>query len=394
MALSEQDCRYLERAMDLAERARGCTSPNPLVGAVIVSGGRIIGEGYHEGPWRDHAEIAAIKDALRRSGLGEEAVAEGYFPAETCRELCGGTSMFVTLEPCSTYGRTPPCAPALVAAGFARVVVGALDPTPAVDGRGVGHLREAGVRVDLAEGDLVRRVKRQNDAMRKAVSTGLPFVTYKYAMTLDGRVAADSGDSRWISSDESRALVHRWRSWSDAVVVGAGTVARDDPTLTARGVGCGRQPLRVVVGAGLALRPDSALVRSLQEGPVLVICGPETAAERRNEVESWGIETAMVPVGPDGGLDPCEVGLLLAARGAQAVLLEGGPRLAGAWWRAGLIDKVAAFVSPRMVPGAVNRSPLQGAGPHTIAEGAVLREVEVREVGPDVLVSGYTGEAF
>jgi diaminohydroxyphosphoribosylaminopyrimidine deaminase / 5-amino-6-(5-phosphoribosylamino)uracil reductase len=394
LALSEQDCRYLERAMDLAERARGCTSPNPLVGAVIVSGDRIIGEGYHEGPWRDHAEIAAIKDALHRSGVGEEAMAEGYFPAEACRELCGGTTMFVTLEPCSTYGRTPPCAPALVAAGFARVVVGALDPTAAVDGRGVGHLREGGIQVDLAEGDLTRRVKRQNDAMRKVVSTGLPFVTYKYAMTLDGRVAADAGDSRWISSDESRALVHLWRSWSDAVLVGAGTAARDDPRLTARGVGCNRQPLRVVVGAGLGLRRDSALVGSLGEGPVLVICGPEVAAERRNEAESWGIETAVVPAGPDGGLDPRAVGLLLAARDVQAVLLEGGPRLAGAWWAAGLIDRVAAFVSPRMVPGVVDRSPLQCAGPHTIAEGTPLREVEVSQVGPDVLVSGYTREAF
>lgn len=394
MGLNDQDRAYLERASDIAERARGRTSPNPLVGAVIVSGCRVLGEGYHEGPWRDHAEIAAIKDALRRSGAGDGPMAVGGPSMQTCREVCGGATMYVTLEPCTTHGRTPPCVPALVEAGFARVVVGALDPTPEVDGRGVAYLRDAGVQVDVAEGDLALRVKRQNDAMRKAVSTGLPFVTYKYAMTLDGRVAADSGDSRWISSEESRALVHRWRSWSDAVVVGAGTVRQDDPTLTARGVDCGRQPMRVVVGAGTGLTRGSALVRSLSEAPVLVLCGPETPAERRAELESWGIETTVVSAGPDGGLDPRAVGSLLGSRGVQSVLLEGGPRLAGTWLRAGLIDKIAAFVSPRLVPGVLNRAPLYTEGPQTIAEGVGLREVVVSEVGPDILITGYTGEAF
>lgn len=393
MALSEQDSRYLERAMDLAERARGRTSPNPLVGAVIVSGDRVLGEGYHEGPWRDHAEIAAIKDVLRRAG-GGEGEAEGADFAEACRGFCAGTTMYVTLEPCCTYGRTPPCTSALLAASFHRVVVGALDPTPAVNGRGVALLREGGVQVDVAEGELTRRIKRQNDGMRKSVSTGLPFVTYKYAMTLDGRVAADSGDSRWVSSEESRRLVHRWRSWSDAVVVGAGTVRRDDPTLTARGVGCERQPLRVVVGAGLDLSARSALVRSRAEGPVLAVCGPAVAQERHSEVRSWGVETAVVPTAPGGRPEPLAVLGLLAERGVQAVLLEGGPCLAGGWWTAGAVDKVAAFICPRVVPGMVNRAPLQGPGPDTIAEGVVLREVEVRQVGPDVLVTGYRGEAF
>jgi diaminohydroxyphosphoribosylaminopyrimidine deaminase/5-amino-6-(5-phosphoribosylamino)uracil reductase len=404
LALDEKDQHYLERAMQLAERARGCTSPNPLVGAVIVKGGRVLGEGYHVGPWRDHAEIAAMRDALRQSGgeqehlrrspgEQEQAAAQSAV-VEQCRELCQGATLYVTLEPCCTYGRTPPCTSAVIGAGFSRVVVGAVDPSPSVNGRGLSQLRDAGIQVELAEGDLARRIKRQNDGMRKAVSLGLPFVTYKYAMSVDGRVATDSGDSRWISSEESRALVHRWRGWSDAVVVGAGTVAADDPTLTARTPGCQEQPLRVVLGDTPALSPESSLVRSREAGPVLVVCGPQVSAARRSELESWGIETAALAEGVGTRPEPAAAARLLAARGVQTVLLEGGPRVAGAWWGAGLVDKVAAFVCPKVVPGVANRGPLQTAGPATIAEGASLLEVTVEQVGPDVLVTGYVREPF
>ena len=224
--MNEEDKRYLERAMDLAENARGRTSPNPMVGAVIVRDHRVVGEGFHVGPGRDHAEVAAIKDA------------------RTGGEALTGTTIYVSLEPCCTYGRTPPCTDALTEAGFARVVVGAIDPSPDVNGKGIEILRAAGMQVEVSEGDLSHRAKRQNSGVRKAMVLGLPFVTYKYALTLDGRVATDSGDSRWISSDESRTLVHQWRSWSDAVVVGAGTMVADDPTLTARLVMGERQPLR------------------------------------------------------------------------------------------------------------------------------------------------------
>jgi diaminohydroxyphosphoribosylaminopyrimidine deaminase/5-amino-6-(5-phosphoribosylamino)uracil reductase len=383
----------LERALTLAEEGRGRTAPNPLVGAVIVGGDRVLGEGYHVGPGCDHAEIAAIKDAVRRAAAGTVA-GEGPVDPVAARAVGAGTTMYVTLEPCCTFGRTPPCTSALIAAGFARVVVGAIDPTPAVNGRGVEILRQAGVRVDVAEGEIATRMKRQNDGLRKVVATGQPFVTYKYAMTLDGRLATDSGDSRWISSPESRALVHQWRAWSDAVLVGAGTVATDNPRLTAREVGCEKQPLRVVVGVRETLTRESALVASVAQGPVLVVGGKELATSRRSELESWGLEVAMVDHGAGGLLAPRAVGSLLVAREVHTVLLEGGPRLAGSWWEAGLIDKVAAFVCPQLAPGFAHRGALATAGPATMEHATVLREVDVIRVGADILVTGYTRDVY
>ena len=393
MPVDEQDEAYLERAMSLAERGRGCTSPNPLVGAVIVAAGRVLGEGYHAGPWHDHAEVAAIKDGLR-SNQGQEAGAPQFADIPRMRDRFGGATMHVTLEPCCTYGRTPPCTSALISAGFARVVVGAIDPSPKVNGCGVEQLRAAGIQVDMAEGDLAVRTKRQNDGLRKSVATDLPFVTYKYAMTLDGRVATDAGHSRWISSPESRELVHQVRAWSDAVMVGAGTLSADDPVLTAREVVCQRQPLRVVVSSGLALDRDAALVKSADHGPVLAVCGSDVAGSRRGEVESWGVETAVVPKAGNAGLDPRAVARMLGGRGVQTVLLEGGPRLAGDWWAAGMIDKVMAFICPLIAPGMENRGALLTAGPFSIEHATRLREVEMRSVGTDMLISGYVGEPF
>ena len=383
----------LERAFSLAEKGRGCTSPNPVVGAVIVRDAKVLGEGYHVGPGRDHAEIAAIRDALRRveqsSGAGEAPL-----DFEAARAVCAGTTIYVTVEPCCTYGRTPPCTSALIAARFSRVVVGAIDPTPAVNGRGIDMLREAGIAVDLADGELGSRMKRQNDGLRKLVATGLPFVTYKYAMTADGRLATDTGDARWISSPASRALVHQWRAWHDAVVVGAGTARADDPQLTAREVECRRQPLRVVVGGSAALTRESALVRSLSAGPVLVVAGSDLGDNRRSELRSWGLEVATAGPSVGGCLEPQAVAALLAERGVQTVLLEGGRRLAGSWWAAGLIDKVAAFICPKLAPGIEHRGALLAPGPALMDQAVALGEVEVRQVGPDVLMTGYTGDVY
>jgi diaminohydroxyphosphoribosylaminopyrimidine deaminase / 5-amino-6-(5-phosphoribosylamino)uracil reductase len=393
LAVEAHDVLMLERALSLAEKGRGCTSPNPVVGAVIVAGGRVLGEGYHAGPGRDHAEVAAIKDAIRQAGNGEGSP-EFPVDAAAARATCLGATIYVTLEPCCTYGRTPPCTSALIAAGVARVVVGAVDPTPAVNGRGLQILRDAGLVVDVAGGDLERRMKRQNDGLRKVMATGLPFVTYKYAMTLDGRLATDTGDSRWISGPESRALVHRWRAWSDAVLVGAGTLQADDPRLTAREVECHRQPLRVVVGGAGSLSRESVLVQSVGEGPVLAVTGPGLEERRSAELRGWGVEVEMAAGSGEDSPDPRAVASLLGGRGVQNVLLEGGRRLAGAWWQAGMIDKVAAFVCPKVAPGVEHRGALAGAGPTLMEDAACLLEVEVRPVGSDVLITGYTGEAY
>jgi diaminohydroxyphosphoribosylaminopyrimidine deaminase/5-amino-6-(5-phosphoribosylamino)uracil reductase len=274
------------------------------------------------------------------------------------------------------------------------VVVGAIDPTPAVNGQGLQILRQAGIEVEVAEGDLGRRMKRQNDGLRKLIATGLPFVTYKYAMTLDGRLATDSGDSRWISGLESRRLVHQWRAWSDAVVIGGGTAVTDDPTLTAREVECRRQPMRVVVGGAALLSRDGALVRTAGEGPVLVVGPNDLDRNRLAELRSWGLEVVTVGRGRDGHLEPGPVAGLLAERGAQTVLLEGGRHLAGSWFSAGLVDKVAAFVCSKVAPGREHRGALTGAGPELMDQATCLREVEVRQIGPDVLVTGYTGDVY
>jgi diaminohydroxyphosphoribosylaminopyrimidine deaminase/5-amino-6-(5-phosphoribosylamino)uracil reductase len=308
--------------------------------------------------------------------------------------VCAGATMYVTLEPCCTQGRTPPCTTALIGAGFARVVAAAVDPSPAVNGRGFELLRDSGIAVEAAEGPIALRARRQNNGLRKSVTRGLPFVEYKYAMTLDGRVATDSGDSRWISSPESRVLVHRWRSWADAVVVGGGTVKCDDPTLTARDAECSHQPLRVVVDESCGLYRDTNLVRTASEGPVLVVCGEKADKGRMDDVKGWGVEVATVGYDAGGGLDPAGVCRVLAGRGVQTVLLEGGPRLAGSWWAAGLVDKVSAFVCPRVSSGLEVRTPLVGKGAASMREALDLQELEVTRVGPDVLVTGYTGGPF
>ncbi|HEY6781398.1 MAG TPA: bifunctional diaminohydroxyphosphoribosylaminopyrimidine deaminase/5-amino-6-(5-phosphoribosylamino)uracil reductase RibD, partial [Thermoleophilaceae bacterium] len=223
--VTERDARHLERAIELAGQARGHTSPNPLVGAVIVKGDRVLGEGYHTGLGMPHAEREAL---------------------EACADDPAGATLYVSLEPCSHHGRTPPCTEAIVAAGIARVVVGSDDPTDKASGRGLGMLRDEGIAVDVFNGELAAKARLLNQPFRKHARTGRPLVIFKSAMTLDGKVATSTGDSQWISGEASRARAHRWRAESDAVVVGIGTALADDPLLTARIEGVARQPRRVV----------------------------------------------------------------------------------------------------------------------------------------------------
>jgi diaminohydroxyphosphoribosylaminopyrimidine deaminase / 5-amino-6-(5-phosphoribosylamino)uracil reductase len=377
VGLTEHDRHFLERALSLAEKGRGLTSPNPLVGAVVVVEGRIAGEGFHAGPGEDHAEVVAMKRAV-----GDD------FPGHL-----RGATIFVTLEPCSHHGRTPPCADALIAAGFSRVVVGSTDPSRKVNGQGLARLREAGIEVELAEGDLGYRCRRQNDPFRKSSLSGLPFVTYKYAMTLDGRVATQEGDARWISGEESRACVHRHRAWSDVVLVGSGTLRTDDPVLTARGIqNLRRQPLRAVVDSSLGISHEAKLVQTVPEGPVLAVCSEQVTDARVEEVRSWGVEVERVQSDAAGRCLPGQVVRVLGDRGVQSVLLEGGPRLAASWWDAGLVDRVLAFVAPIVAGGASAPGPLPSAGyPHMDA-ALRLRDVEIGSSGGDVMISGYLRE--
>ena len=310
----------LERALALAERGRGKVGDHPLVGAVVVRDGETVGEGWYEYDEVDHAETKALAQAGGRAR---------------------GATLYVTLEPCSHHGRTPPCADAVVAAGVARVVVGSGDPNPKVDGRGIARLREAGIDVELVDSFEARR---QNEGWRTWVRLGRPFVAYKAAVTLDGRVTVPG--SRWVSGEKSRRHVHELRADADAVAVGMGTVRADDPRLDARGVEALRQPRRLAFGRG-----------PLPAGSEL-------------ELRSGQLEDEL---------------RALAADGVQTLLLEGGPTLATAFLEADLVDKLLLFVAPT----------LSGSGPRFLGDLAASRplsRLEARPIGEDVLLSAYVHE--
>ncbi len=364
---TESQEAHLRRALQLAEGGRGRVSPNPLVGAVLVRAETVIGEGYHAELGDLHAERVAIEDCR---GRGDD-------PA--------GSTLFVTLEPCAHTGRQPPCTEAILDAGIARVVYASEDPSEKAAGRGPGMLRDGGVEVELATGPEAAAARLLNQAFRKRARTGRPLVTYKAAMTLDGRVASPTGDSRWISNAESRELVHRWRAECDAVAVGIGTALADDPLLTARLEGEARQPARVVFDSGAQLPLDSALVRSIDEAPLSVVCAPEAASARRDGLERAGAEVIVAPGRTPGArlvaaLDE------LGRRGIQDLLVEGGPMLAGALFDAGEIDEVRLFVAPILVGAADARAVLEGEGVARIADGVRPLATEHESVGEDLLV--------
>jgi diaminohydroxyphosphoribosylaminopyrimidine deaminase / 5-amino-6-(5-phosphoribosylamino)uracil reductase len=364
---TEKEASYLRRALELAEGGRGRVSPNPLVGAVIVRDGEMIGEGFHAELGGPHAERAAIEDCRARGN-------------DLAR-----SSLYVTLEPCAHHGRQPPCTEAILEVGISRVVYASEDPTDKASGRGPGMLRDGGVEVELAGGSEASAARLLNQAFRKRTRTGRPLVTYKAAMSLDGRVASPTGDSRWISSVESRELVHRWRAECDAVAVGIGTALADDPLLTARIEGAGKQPTRVVFDSQARLSLDSALVSSIDEAPLIVVCAPEAASARRDALERAGAEVLVAP-----GRSPrarLEAALdELGRRAIQDLLVEGGPTLAGSLFDAGEIDEVRLFVAPVLVGAAQARAVLEGEGVARIAEGVRPLATSFDRVGEDLLV--------
>ncbi|MEQ8832899.1 MAG: bifunctional diaminohydroxyphosphoribosylaminopyrimidine deaminase/5-amino-6-(5-phosphoribosylamino)uracil reductase RibD [Miltoncostaeaceae bacterium] len=358
----------LARARELALRARGRVSPNPLVGAVVLGGGGILAEGWHEGPGLPHAEAMALAAAG---------------PAAR------GATVVCTLEPCSHHGRTPPCAEALIAAGVARVVVGCPDPLERGPGRsgGLSVLAAAGIEVALAPDE-------EAEACRELISdflthglTGRPEVTVKMATSLDGKIATATGESRWISGPSSRALVHRWRADADAVAVGIGTALADDPSLTARDIeGEVRQPVRVVFDTRARLPPASALVRGAGEVPVVVLAGDDAPAERTSVLADAGVRVERVAgEGSDRVLAALDA---LGAMGVQSLLVEGGAGLAGGLMRAGAVDRVAWFLAPMLIGGVGAPSALGGQGVRSLADAPRLGSLGVERSGDDILVRG------
>jgi diaminohydroxyphosphoribosylaminopyrimidine deaminase/5-amino-6-(5-phosphoribosylamino)uracil reductase len=349
------DERLLERTLELAERGRRTASPNPIVGCVIVRDGEVLGEGWHVRAGERHAETNALSE---------------------CRDGAVGATAYVSLEPCSHHGRQPPCADALVEAGIVRVVCAAGDPSQKVGGKGFARLRAAGVEVEVASGELERRARRQNAAFRVHAVEGRPFVLLKLAASLDGRTATAAGESRWISSAESRRLVHEWRASMDAVAVGSGTALADDPTLDARDVDLPveRQPLRVVFDR------RGRLVASLKvSARNTVRVAPPGAPAPPPGVEALEAETAEDAL------------RALGARGVTSLLVEGGAELAAGLLRAGLVDAVALFVAP-VVLGGDARGLLGPLGIEALADAPRLLDLRSRAVGPDLLLEAELRE--
>ncbi len=341
--LTATDRAHLQRALELAEGGRGKVSPNPLVGAVVVRDGVVIGEGLHAELGNLHAERAALEDCRRR---GED-------PA--------GATMYVTLEPCAHQGRQPPCTEAILEAGIGRVVIGSEDPTEKASGRGPGILRDGGVEVEAAAGEEATAARLLNQPFRKHARTGLPHVTLKLAMSLDGRTTPPPGDSPWISSEPSRALVHRWRAESDAIAVGIGTVLADDPLLTARTPDAARQPTRVVFDSQARLPLGSQLVRTLDESSVLVVASPGADPSHQIALREAGVEV-VVADGIDAALAD------LGRRGIASLFLEGGQTLAAAFADAGQIDEARVFIAPVLLGGSKRTDALGPGTEDTLIE--------------------------
>ncbi|EKQ69390.1 diaminohydroxyphosphoribosylaminopyrimidine deaminase [Leptolyngbyaceae cyanobacterium JSC-12] len=357
---SDLDRAMMQRCLELAKRATGKTAPNPLVGCVVVQGETIVGQGFHPRAGEPHAEVFALREA------GDRAK---------------GATLYVNLEPCSHYGRTPPCADAVIAAGVKRVVVGMIDPNPKVAGNGIAKLQKAGIEVtvgveetdcqDLNEAFVHRIVQRQ------------PFGILKYAMTLDGKIAARTGHSAWVSSDAARAEVHKLRARCDAIIVGGNTVRQDNPLLTSRRPD--QTPLRVVMTRSLEL-PYDANLWNTTIAPTLVFTQPDANPDLQSKLRSQGVE--IIEVKP---LTPTIVMSHLYDRGFLSVLWECGGTLAARAIAEGTVQKIFAFIAPKIIGGADAPSPIGNLGLTKMTDAYVLERVRWRTVGPDLLVEGYLG---
>ncbi|HZK66417.1 MAG TPA: bifunctional diaminohydroxyphosphoribosylaminopyrimidine deaminase/5-amino-6-(5-phosphoribosylamino)uracil reductase RibD [Chloroflexota bacterium] len=359
----------MRRALELAAMAKGRTGDNPAVGAVLVRDGRVVGEGYTQPPGEPHAEVMALREA------GERA---------------RGATLFVTLEPCCHHGRTPPCSDALVAAGVAAVHMAMLDPNPRVGGGGRAALEMAGIHTFVGEGE--PEARKVVEEWLVYITLGRPMVTAKYAMSLDGKIATSTGDSRWITGQEARRRVHDLRAQADAVMVGVNTVLADDPQLTARddqGSLRDRQPLRVVVDSSARTSPDAAIVSGRLPGRTIVLVGPNAAPERIDRLRQGGNDVVCVP----GGGVRVDVGAALSILAKEyrvtSVLVEGGGQLLGSLFDAGLLDRVVAFVSPKLVGGSSAPGPVAGEGVRKMSSAISLREPQWEQVGDDLMVMGY-----
>ena len=356
----------MERAVALARGALGTTSPNPAVGAVLVHGEEVVGEGYTLPPGQRHAEIGALEQA---------------------GQLARGATLYTTLEPCCHYGRTPPCTKAIIEAGVSEVRVGFIDPNPRVAGQGMAELRAAGIGVELEE---FPEAGTLYEAFAKHIRTGAPFVIAKYAMSLDGKIATRSGDSQWVTGEAARELVQQMRRECDAILVGIRTALLDDPQLTARdgeGRALERQPVRVVLDTRCRMSAEARMLK--EPGQTLVFVGEEAPLAATERLAEAGAEVIPAETDDQGLVELGTVLADLGRRGVVSLLVEGGGTVLGSLFDAGLVDKVQAFVAPVVIGGEEAASPVEGWGAGSMGEAWRLSYTSLRAVGEDWLITGY-----
>lgn len=359
------DEKYMRQALRLARRGLGETSPNPMVGAVIARGDRIIAEGYHHYFGGDHAEVDAIKNA---------------------REDVTGATMYVTLEPCTHYGKTPPCVDAIVRAKLGKVVIGMLDPFPEMKGRSLEILKQHDIVTVV--GVLEEECRALNEVYLKYTTTGLPFVTVKFAQTLDGRIATAAGTSRWISSPPSRKIAHRLRAHHDAILVGVGTVLADDPELTVRLVK-GRNPTRIVLDSQLSIPPGARVLKDQPAARTFVAATPAADKEKLAALRQTGIEVLTVPPDTDGRVDIGRLLKTLARRQISSVLVEGGAETITSFLRLGLADRLVVFIAPKVLGRGTDA--VGELNITDISRAVKLTFERVYRSGEDIVVEGRVG---
>ncbi|HEX78700.1 MAG TPA: bifunctional diaminohydroxyphosphoribosylaminopyrimidine deaminase/5-amino-6-(5-phosphoribosylamino)uracil reductase RibD [Dehalococcoidia bacterium] len=361
---------YMEQALSLAKLALGQVSPNPAVGAAVVRDGVVVGQGYTQMPGYNHAEIVALEQA------GEAA---------------RGSKMYITLEPCCHHGRTPPCSQAIISAGVNEVHMAMLDPNPLVSGKGREELGEAGIKTFV--GEHMKEAENINEAYTKFITTGLPFITAKFAMSLDGKIATRSGDSRWISSPEARQYVHSLRSRSDAIMVGADTIINDNPQLTTRccggkGGAIKKQPLRVIVD-GKGRTPLTARVFN-EPGETLVLLGRKATKNEKEDYTRAGFGLLELP-SEEGHIELKRLMKALGEKQITSVMVEGGSGLFGSLFDQGLVDKVIVFIAPIIIGGETARTAVGGTGAARVIDSLKINSINEERFGQDIMITGYVG---
>lgn len=360
------DIKYMKRALELAKAGAGYTNPNPLVGAVIVKDGRIIGEGYHKVYGSHHAEVNAFLNAT---------------------EDVKGATMYITLEPCSHYGKTPPCAEAIVEKGIKKVILGLKDPNPKVSGRGIKILEDAGIEV--VTGALEEEGKKVNEIFLKYITTELPFVIMKTAMTLDGKIATRTNASKWITGESSRKYVHEIRNRVAGIMVGIGTVLNDDPSLTTRledGSGC--DPIRIIIDSSARIRPTAKVLNLNSEAKTIIAVTEKADREKINMLKEKRAEIIYTP-SKNGRVDLHFLMKELGARKIDSILLEGGSELNYSALEEGIVDQVLSFIAPKIIGGNTAKTPVGGQGKANMEEAINLEHISIHRFGDDMMVEAY-----